>query len=113
MTKDEAHELHMQAWNEMAETGVFEKFQTCAVKKYKPLFGCFLCAFYKAGKSTNSCGECPLSIGDKNRTIGCACDENQPWVRFFVLYNDKQIDTESKTMAMKNIAIEIAEVGYE
>lgn len=109
MDKEQALDLHMETWNQMAEELNFDKHQMPCVAKHKPLFGCFLCDFFKQSKSENLCNGCPMADNKSGYRTGCANYDDQPYVKFFMVNDMRFEDPVEKLMALKQIAIEIAD----
>lgn len=47
LTRERAHDLCVEMWNEIAENGYLYKHESHYVKKHRPEFECFACEFYR------------------------------------------------------------------
>jgi hypothetical protein len=83
LTKDEAHNLCAESWNNIAENRIIDKSIEPLNEKYEPYNNCFACEYYIA-QNNGSCEKCPFIIfskGDIESVVPCQENDSpyQKW----------------------------------
>jgi len=114
-TREEAHNLHTEMWNEIAENGYWLKGQTSFITsgKHDLQNDCFLCEIYKF--VDGDCRNCPFTRQYLNGkvvgiTASCTITYKSPYKQFTAL----TVHIGSKvTKLRRELAIEIAQLGID
>jgi len=107
LTEEEALNLHVEMWNEMAENGYQLKSQTSIARKYNIKSDCFLCEYYIRTHTAASCTNCPFAqfYCDYDDDMPCTDGEDSPFAEYECICGEDNIGE------LKDICIEIAELG--
>lgn len=72
LTKEQAHDLCVESWNEIAENGYTSKIQSKIIRKYRPDCECFACEYYSNTNCSYDNVYCPFkSPGNKYKNTPC------------------------------------------
>jgi hypothetical protein len=96
LTEEQAKDLCVEMWNEMAENVYENKEDSKLIGVYKPYLDCFACEYY-----TSSCSGCQFDI----LFDGCM-SSNSPFEKWFIAENR----THSGCDSLKKYSIEIADL---
>ncbi len=79
LTREEAIEKTIEMWEELAETGDYDKDKTKLPRKYDNLIcGCFLCTLVSEEGYSPRCRKCPYS----QHFHGQCCTQNRPYQKW-------------------------------
>jgi len=115
LTREEAHNLHTEMWNEIAENGYYTKQQTSFLQAYGHNLrnDCYLCEVYTF--IDDSCWNCPFKheywkgrFVDED--IPCLYAKGSPYKKFSELV--KCIGPKVSEQR-RELAIEIAQLGID
>jgi len=95
-TKEQAKDLCVEMWNEMAENRYIEKCSSKLINIFKPQLDCFACAYYKS-----SCSDCEFSI-----LFGSCTHRSSPYDKWYI----EKRNTKEVSENLKKYAIEIADL---
>ena len=103
LTKERAHDLCVEMWNEVAENGFVEKSDSKLVQKYAPLYECFACEYYT--KHFQSCEDCPFTKKieniDNEENVACLLNSSP-----YTWFEDNPFNAKEHAIAIADLFIE-------
>jgi len=116
LTREEAFNLHVQLWNDIAENGYANKEESCLITKYPAMHDCYFCEYFRM--EDGYCEKCPFTQafaynddGDCDDIDTPCTDYETPYLEFYNLINWRATDVIKELR--RDLAIEIAQLGLD